>query len=81
MAPIEVPMTQSGSMPAFMQRLIDAGLIGTESAAPLEDQDDLPRDRPRLGQLAHRYSIRCFAIFWVVFIVRSILLRSAARRR
>ena len=42
MAPIEVPMIQSGSMPGLVQRLIDAGLVGAERAAALQHQHDLP---------------------------------------
>ena len=41
MAPIEVPMIQSGSIAGFVQRLIDAGLIGAERPAALQNQHDL----------------------------------------
>ncbi len=39
-APIEVPMTHSGSHPGLIQSLIDAGLISAKSAAALQDQED-----------------------------------------
>ncbi len=41
MAPIEVPMTQSGTTPASLQRLVDAGLVCPERAAALQHQHDL----------------------------------------
>jgi len=46
MAPIDVPMIQSGSISSFVQRLIDAGLVGTQRAAALQYQHDLAGERP-----------------------------------
>jgi hypothetical protein len=46
MAPIEVPMTQSGSMPASCSALVDAGLVGPERAAALQHEHDLAREVP-----------------------------------
>jgi hypothetical protein len=43
MAPIEVPITQSGSMPGLVQRLVNSALIGAERAAALKDQHHLAR--------------------------------------
>jgi hypothetical protein len=42
MAPIEVPITQSGSIPASC--LVDASLIRTLRSATLHDQHHLPRE-------------------------------------
>src|SRR5882757_9347973 len=39
-APIEVPMTQSGLMPPSIS-LVDAGLVGAKSASSLQDEDHL----------------------------------------
>ncbi len=62
MAPIEVPMIQSGSIASFVQRLIDAGLIGAERAAALEHQDDLARRLRRLLGLHGRHVLNRLAV-------------------
>ena len=46
-APIEMPATQSGADCPLGQRLVDAGLIGAERAAALEDEDGLRVERLR----------------------------------
>ena len=38
MAPIEMPATQSGCRFGLGQRLVDAGLVGAERAAALQQQ-------------------------------------------
>ena len=43
MAPIEVPMTQSGSDADLLQCLIHTGLIGAERAAALQHKNDLAK--------------------------------------
>ena len=40
MAPIEMPATQCGCEIGLGQRLIDAGLVGAERAAALQQQGD-----------------------------------------
>ena len=57
-APIDVPITQSGSTPASRQRLIDAGLIGAERAAALKDEDGLAERFDLLAELGHRISFQ-----------------------
>ena len=48
-------MIQSGSIPAFVQCLVDAGLIGAERAAALQHQHDLAgvgfAERPGMGRI------------------------------
>ena len=48
-APIEVPITQSGATPGLVQRLIDADLIGAERATALQDEDGLAERGNFLG--------------------------------
>ena len=69
-APIEMPATQSGVCCHRRERLVDAGLVGAERAAALQDEDALlarrgavaapltPRSRPRAsapGSLRHQW--------------------------